>query len=724
MVRTARVLTVLVPGVLMLGSLGAVASTAVAAPAPAAAVRAMAADIDPASRESMRQGYLEVLKPALQTPIGWTGSIAGCDPGAPSAAAQQATLTAVNYFRDLVGVEPVIFDAALSEKAQEAALMMAANGALSHDPPPGWACYTAEGHAAAGKSNLALGNTGASAISAYMEDSGSGNEIAGHRRWIIDPRQTTMGSGAVQDSGSGWQRTSNALYVLDTGSFQPTPASTPEFMPWPVEGYHPIQIEPDGRWSLSAKGSVNFSSPTVTINGSSAGVTVHPVSNFYGPNTLVWDFDPDFDPGDSDRTYRVVVSGITGASTTTYAYDVTLFDAEAVTKSAQTIDFPQPANRTYGAAPSTLSATASSGLNVTFASTTPDVCSTTGTRGTTLTVLAAGACTVTASQAGNASWEPAPQVQRSFTIAKKQVTATALDAARATGEPNPAFEVSWSGFAYGETLATSDVTGSPSCSTTATADSAPGTYPITCTAGSLASDNYSFAFSPGTLTVGQSDTTPPEMAPSGKAFRVALYGFGMDWIIDDDDSGVDAVQQQTTTRTPSSFGALLTGDWEAPSSSEWDSLPEGQTLCLSGRARDTAGNVSGWTSPSCVHTPVDDRSVQSSRGWRTVSSTGLWFGSALKASTTGAKVTVPGAVDVDRVGIVTTRCAGCGKVAIYVGKTKVGVISTKGSPTKTQVVKVLPRLGTPLDGPVKVVVASSGKKVQVDGVVVSGPAPD
>ena len=51
--------------------------------------------------------------------------------------------------------------------------------------------------AAAGKSNLFLGRSGAGAIAGYMDDPGSGNTAAGHRRWIIDPRQTTMGSGSV-----------------------------------------------------------------------------------------------------------------------------------------------------------------------------------------------------------------------------------------------------------------------------------------------------------------------------------------------------------------------------------------------------------------------------------------------------------------------------------------------------------------------------------------------
>src|SRR5262249_52429572 len=50
-----------------------------------------------------------------------------------------------------------------------------------------------------------------------------------------------------------------------------------------------------------------------------------------------------------------------------------------------------------------------------------------------------------------------------------------------------------------ETLATSGITGSPALSTTTT--NIAGTYPITATAGTLSSVNYSFSFQNGVLTV-------------------------------------------------------------------------------------------------------------------------------------------------------------------------------------------------------------------------------
>jgi hypothetical protein len=74
--------------------------------------------------------------------------------------------------------------------------------------------------------------------------------------------------------------------------------------------------------------------------------------------------------------------------------------------------------------PVTVGGSASSGLPVTFSSTTPTVCTPSGTSGTKITLLKAGACGVRAAQAGNATFNPAPSVSRSFTVSKVAQTIT------------------------------------------------------------------------------------------------------------------------------------------------------------------------------------------------------------------------------------------------------------------------------------------------------------
>ena len=77
------------------------------------------------------------------------------------------------------------------------------------------------------------------------------------------------------------------------------------------------------------------------------------------------------------------------------------------------IDFATLANQTLGAAPFTVSASASSGLPVVFSSLTPAVCTVSGN---TVTLLALGTCTLAADQAGNAIDAAAPTVTQSFFV--------------------------------------------------------------------------------------------------------------------------------------------------------------------------------------------------------------------------------------------------------------------------------------------------------------------
>jgi hypothetical protein len=60
-----------------------------------------------------------------------------------------------------------------------------------------------------------------------------------------------------------------------------------------------------------------------------------------------------------------------------------------------------------------LSATATSGLAVSFASTTPTVCT---VAGTTASLLINGTCTIQATQAGNTVYGPAPLITVGFTV--------------------------------------------------------------------------------------------------------------------------------------------------------------------------------------------------------------------------------------------------------------------------------------------------------------------
>jgi hypothetical protein len=130
-----------------------------------------------------------------------------------------------------------------------------------------------------------------------------------------------------------------------------------------------------------------------------------------------------------------------------------------------------------------------------------------GTCSPAATALSPGIDPITASYGGDPNFNASPLSSPiSLTISPAPLVVTGDDAAMAYGSPLPTLGSTVSGFENGQTLATSGVTGQPQCSTAATTTSPVGAYPITCTAGSLASPDYTFGFAPGTLTVSQATT--------------------------------------------------------------------------------------------------------------------------------------------------------------------------------------------------------------------------
>ena len=84
---------------------------------------------------------------------------------------------------------------------------------------------------------------------------------------------------------------------------------------------------------------------------------------------------------------------------------------------AQTINFSQPPNTLVTAGPVRLTATGGgSGNPVIFTSSTPGICTTGGSTGATVALRAIGTCVINANQAGNGSYNAAPQVRRSFRV--------------------------------------------------------------------------------------------------------------------------------------------------------------------------------------------------------------------------------------------------------------------------------------------------------------------
>jgi large repetitive protein len=101
------------------------------------------------------------------------------------------------------------------------------------------------------------------------------------------------------------------------------------------------------------------------------------------------------------------------------------------TQASQTITFGALSNLPLGTAPFMLSATASSGLVVSFASNTPAVCTVSGAM---VTLVASGTCTVQATQAGNTNYAAATPVNQSFQVTDFTLTSTPTSATITAGQ--------------------------------------------------------------------------------------------------------------------------------------------------------------------------------------------------------------------------------------------------------------------------------------------------
>jgi hypothetical protein len=172
-----------------------------------------------------------------------------------------------------------------------------------------------------------------------------------------------------------------------------------------------------------------------------------------------------------------------------------------ITKLAQRISFSTPPmNPTYGGSYSVAATGGGSGNTVSFSidtSSAPGACSVSGQK---VSFTGVGTCIIDANQAGNADYLAAPQARQRLAIHPVTLTVTADPQTMAVGGPIPSLTATITGFVNGDN-AGSSLTGSPSCSTTATTMSRTGSHPITCTTGTLAAADYRFRFVRGTLTI-------------------------------------------------------------------------------------------------------------------------------------------------------------------------------------------------------------------------------
>ncbi|WP_375423923.1 Ig-like domain repeat protein [uncultured Friedmanniella sp.] len=276
--------------------------------------------VDSNDRSSVAAAYRDVYLPAaaVTAPAPAADAASRCAAGTPPKALQDATLALVNYVRQLSGVPAVTMNTTYSASAQQAALMMYANGAVT--PPAGARCATDAGQDGLAASNRSGSASGASVVEQYLDEAGDDHVNVIRRSRLQKP--------TVQSIGNGTVGTYNALWVTTTRGN----VDGPDYTSWPSSGYFPAPLEPAGRWSLTPWNPDNsLQRATVRVTGPGGqpvSVTMHNVAD--AKSSLVFEVGLLPVPtGSRVDTYTVTVSNITnrwGDTLDDYTYPVRLFD--------------------------------------------------------------------------------------------------------------------------------------------------------------------------------------------------------------------------------------------------------------------------------------------------------------------------------------------------------------------------------------------------------------
>ncbi|WP_296621061.1 MBG domain-containing protein [Marivirga sp.] len=230
--------------------------------------------------------------------------------------------------------------------------------------------------------------------------------------------------------------------------------------------------------------------PTLTISYSGF-INSENESNLITAPTASTTADENSSAGD----YPITASG--GVSDN-YAF-VYIIGTLSISNVNQTITFDEILDKTYGDQEFALSASSDSGLPITFTV----LSGSASISGNILTINGAGTVTVEASQDGDANYDPATPVNRSFSISKTTLSVTADDQSIVYGDALPSLTLSYAGFVNNENE--SDLITAPTASTTADENSSAGDYPITASGG--VSDNYAFVYINGTLSISNVNQT-------------------------------------------------------------------------------------------------------------------------------------------------------------------------------------------------------------------------
>jgi uncharacterized protein YodC (DUF2158 family) len=288
-------------------------------------------------------------------------------------------------------------------------------------------------------------------------------------------------------------------------------------------------------------------------------------------------------------TFKYVIKNAAGSSTAT----VTI----SVGKGNQTITFTStaPAAAKVGGPTYNVTATASSGLTVAFTidASAASVCSISGS---TVSFIGVGTCVIDANQAGDANYNPAPQVQQSFAVAKGDqtinFTSTAPAAAKVGGPTYNVTATATSGLTVAFTI---DASAASVCSISGSTVSFIGVGTCVIDANQAGDANYnaapqaqqSFAVGKGDQTITFTSTAPASAKVGGPTYTVtatASSGLTVTFTIDASATSVCSISGSTVSFTAAGTCVI---DANQAGNATYNAAPQAQQSFAVGKSDQT-----------------------------------------------------------------------------------------------------------------------------------------
>ncbi|GAB2570532.1 hypothetical protein GCM10027269_27410 [Kribbella endophytica] len=184
-----------------------------------------------------------------------------------------------------------------------------------------------------------------------------------------------------------------------------------------------------------------------------------------------------------------------------------------------------------------------------------------------------------------------------------------------------------------------------------------------------------------------------------------------------DSSGVGSYDVRYRTATYlANFGAYVSAASATKATSITLNVAAGNEYCVSVRARDVFGTVSGWTAERCFSRPMDDRALTASAGWSRGANGVYYLGTVTSGTVKGISLTRT--VQAKRLFLIATRCQTCGSLQVYYGGKSVGTVNLNNATTQYQAVIALPTPTAFLSGTVQLTVRDGSMTHQIDGLAV------